>query len=149
MTCSYCSKILKNSIELPCDDLICEEHLKEKKVAQKNKIKCLTCKQEFDVKENEFKLVKSIQKQINAQIFLNEEEKSLKQNIEESIKLFYEMYDEFSLSKSKLYLDCHNHFQEILFQLDMHREKLKEKIDDIYMEMIDKTKEFEASYVKS
>ena len=147
LTCSYCSKILKNPIELPCDDLICEEHLKEKTVVRKNKIKCLTCKQEFQVKGNEFKLVKSIQKQINSQIFLNEEEISLKKKIEDSIKQFYQMYDEFSLSKNKVDLDCHNHFQEIRFQLDMHREKLKEKIDEIYMEMIEKTKEFEMSYL--
>ena len=149
LTCSYCSKILKNPIELPCDDLICEEHLKVKEVVRKNKINCLTCKQEFQVKGNEFKLVKSIQKQINAQIFLNDEEISLKQKIEDSIKQFYQMYDEFSLSKNKVDLDCHNHFQEIRFQLDMHREKLKEKIDEIYMEMIEKTKEFEMSYLNS
>ena len=82
-------------------------------------------------------------------MFLNEEEKSLKQKIEESIKLFYKMYSKFSLSKTKFDLDCHNHFQEIRFQLDLHREKLKEKIDDIYMEMINRTKEFEASYLKN
>ena len=57
---------------------------------------------------------------------------------EESIKVFYEMYEEFISSKTKLDLDCHEHFQEIRFQLEMHREKLKEKIDDIYMEMIDR-----------
>ena len=53
------------------------------------------------------------------------------------------------LSKNGLYLDCHDHFQEIRFQIDQHREKLKEKIDDIYMEMIDETKEFEEKYLKN
>ena len=122
LTCSYCSKILKNPIELPCDDLVCEEHLKEKEIVKQDKIKCSICSQEFDVKRNEFRTNKLAKKQINAQIFLNEDEISLKQKIEESIKQFYQMYDEFSLSKSKLDLDCHNHFQEIRFQLDMHRE---------------------------
>ena len=75
--------------------------------------------------------------------------RSHEQKIEESIQLFYEMYEKFSLSKTKLDLECHNHFQEIRFQLDMHREKLKEKIDDIYMKMIQNTKGYEASYLKS
>ena len=149
LTCSYCSKIYKEPIELPCDDLICEEHLKEKEVVKQNKIKCLTCSKEFQVKGNDFKSVKSIQKQINAQIYLNEEEISLKKKIEDSIKLFYSMYEEFTSSKTQLDLDCHEHFQEIRFQLDMHREKLKEKIDYIYIEMIEKTKESETSYLKS
>ena len=68
----------------------------------------------------------------------------------EIVKLFYEMNDDFISSKTKLELDCHNHFQETRFQLDLHREKFeKVKVDDIYMEMIDKTKEFEASLLKS
>ena len=59
------------------------------------------------------------------------------------------MYEQFSLSKNGLNSDCHNHFQEVRRQLDIHREKLKEKVDDIYLEMIEKTKEFEATFLKS
>ena len=54
---------------------------KEKEVVQKNNIKCRACKQEFQVKGNVFKLNKSIQKQIDDQIFLNDEEINLKQKI--------------------------------------------------------------------
>ena len=49
---------------------------------------------------------------------------------------------------SKNGLECYNHFQELRNQLDMHREKLKEKVDDIWMDMIQKTKDYEASYLK-
>ena len=149
LTCSYCSKIFKNPIELPCDDLICKEHLNAKEVVQKNKIKCSTCKQEFEVKNHDLKSNKSIQKQINDRVYLNEEEISLKQKIEDSIKIFYQMYEEFTLSKTKLDLECHNHFDEIRRKIDVQREDLKEKIDDIYVEMIEKTKEAEKTYLKS
>ena len=64
LTCSQCSKILNEPIELPCEHLICQVHLKEKKVIQKNKIKCLTCKREFDVKRNEFRTNKLAKKQM-------------------------------------------------------------------------------------
>jgi hypothetical protein len=45
-------------------------------------------------------------------------------------------------------LDVHEHFQEIRFKLDEHRERLKQKIDDIYMAMIERIKTFEATYLK-
>jgi hypothetical protein len=149
LTCSYCSKILKDLVELPCQDLICKEHLKEKEVIQKNKIKCRECKKEFQIKSNEFKSIKVIQKQIDNQIYLSDEEIALKQKIEESIKVFYEIYEEFASSRTKLDLVCHNHFQEVRREIDLHREKLKEKIDCIYMEMIEKIKEDEALYLRS
>ena len=54
-----------------------------------------------------------------------------------------------SLSALDSVVLLHERLQEIRFQLDEHREQLKVKIDNIYMEMIDKTKEVEASYLKS
>ena len=121
--CSYCSKIYKDPVELPCEDLICKEHLTEKEVLKQNKIKCQVCKQVFEVKDNQFKSNKLVQKKINEQFYLSNEEKALKQKIEESIKIFYSMYEDSNLSKTQLDLDCHEHFQEIRFHLDMHREK--------------------------
>ena len=55
LTCSYCLKIYKDPIELPCGDSICLEHLKEKDVFKQNQIKCKKCNEEFRVKDNEFK----------------------------------------------------------------------------------------------
>jgi hypothetical protein len=53
------------------------------------------------------------------------------------------------LDKTRIDLDVHEHFQEIRFKLDETRVELKMKIDDIYMELIEKTKKFEATYLKS
>ena len=55
LTCSNCSKIFKNPIELPCKHSIFDEHLIEMEAVKRNRIKCAKCKQEFQVKENEFK----------------------------------------------------------------------------------------------
>jgi hypothetical protein len=148
-TCSYCSKIFKEPIALPCEDLICRTHLTEKEVIQNNKIKCKECKQEFEVKENEFKSIKFVQNKINDRIYLSNEERYLKHEMEESIKIFYRVLEDFYCIRNKLDLDCHEHFQEIRFQLDIHREKLKEKIDEIYMEMIEKTKKNEEKFMKN
>jgi hypothetical protein len=151
LTCSYCSKIYKDQVELPCGDLVCQEHLNEKNVIQTKKIKCSTCKQEFQVQNNDFKSNKSIKKQLDNHIYLNDEEISLKQKIEESFKTFFQIYDEFKSSLSKLDLDSdwYEYFLEVRRQIDLHRENLIVKIDDIYIGMIAKVEEFEKSCLKS
>jgi hypothetical protein len=146
LTCSYCSKIFHDPIELPCSHNLCKQHLFEK---NENRIKCVECKQDFEVKGNDFKSIEILKKQLDEHVYLSDEEASFKKQIEYSIRQFYQMYEEFCLNKTKLDLDVHEHFQEIRFQLDEHREELKVKIDDIYMEMIDKTKKFEAAYLKN
>jgi hypothetical protein len=44
LTCSYCSKIWKDPILLPCDEVICREYLAEREVVKENRIKCNKCK---------------------------------------------------------------------------------------------------------
>ncbi len=173
LTCSYCSKIFKDLIGLPCKHHLCNEHLTEKKVAKQNRIKCAEWKQDFEIKDNDFKVIEIIKKQIDDHaylsdegendfksnncvknlldelVYLNDEEFSLKKQIQDSIQTFFQMYEEFTLNKTRIDLDVHEQFQDIKFTLDEHREVLKQKIDDIYMEMIDKTKKFEATYLKS
>jgi hypothetical protein len=149
LTCSYCSKIFKNPVELPCKHSICKEHLIEKNVQKQNKIKCVECKQEFQVKDNEFKSVEVFKKLFDDQLYLSDEEISLKQKIEDSIRNYFQLNEEFLLKKTSLDLNCHNHFQELRFQIDEHREELKAKIDEVALEMIDKTKQFEAKYLTS
>jgi hypothetical protein len=149
LTCSYCSKIFHDPIELPCKHNLCEEHLFEKDVSKQNKIKCAECKNDYEVKDNDFKSIEILKQLIDEHVYLSDEEFSIKKQIQDSIRQFFQMYEEFTLNKTSIDSDAHNYFQEIRFKLDEHREKLKEKIDDIYMKMIDKTKKFEATYLKS
>jgi hypothetical protein len=149
LTCSYCSKIFQDPIQLPCNHSLCKEHLVEKDVVKKNRIQCGECKQDYEVIGNEFKPKLLVQKLLERRVYLSEEEVALKKNIEDSIRTYFQLYEEYTLDSDQLKLDAHEHLQEIRFQLDEHREALKTKIDDIYMDMIDKTKKFEASYLKS
>jgi hypothetical protein len=149
LTCSYCSKIFKEPIELPCDDYVCEEHLTETNVVKQNKIECATCKKSFEINGETFKSVKPFKRLLDDQVYLSDEEINLKLKIKESLDVFYKIYEEFISNRSKVSLDCKNHFQEVRRQIDLTREKLKENIDVIAMEMIDKTNEFEMSYLKS
>ena len=93
LTCLICSKIFSNPFSLPCNDTICHEHLNE---TLENKIKCVTCGEEFHVNGNEFirpvKLLKSL---IDKEMYLSENEKILKNSIETSLQDFYALVGEF------------------------------------------------------
>ena len=55
-----------------------------------------------------------------------------------SLQKFFEFYDVFSQNKSKLESDVFDHFHEMRFKIDQHREELKKRIDDIALGMIDR-----------
>ena len=74
---------------------------------------------------------------------------SLKRELEESLRQFFEFYDEFTQNRTQLDSDVFDHFQELRFKIDQHREELKKRIDDIALAMIDETKKYEEKYLKS
>ena len=55
LICSYYSRIVKDPIELPCEDSVCREHLSETDNVKQNKIKCKACNDAFQVKVVQFK----------------------------------------------------------------------------------------------
>ena len=52
-------------------------------------------------------------------------------------------HDEFISNKAKLQSVVNSHFDQIRSQIDQHRVKLKERIDDIALSMLGETKNFE------
>ena len=149
LTCSYCSKILKDPIELPCDDSICRAHLSERDVVKENRIKCNGCKQVYQVKENHFKSSNALKNLIESQSYLSEDESSLKQKLEASIRDFFQLNDKFNLNKTQVESHVFEHFQAMRFEIELQREKLKKLIDDIALEMIDETEKYEAMYLNN
>jgi hypothetical protein len=147
LTCSCCMKIFKNPVILPCNDSLCEEHLKEPDVLKHNKIKCNICNQVFNVKDNDLirenRLVKSL---IEKEVYLDTEESSLKKSLNESIETFFILCEQFQQTKNSFELDFHNHFQEVRRKIDLQREELKDKIDKVALQMIEQTKIAEAKY---
>ncbi len=133
LTCSYCSKIYKDLIELPCDDCICREHLTEQEdIVQQNKIKCAKCQRAFEVKNADlFKSNKSLKQLVDDKSYL-----SWKNPFVNSLVSLREFIKHKSIVETQVF----DHFQEIRFQIDERREEMKKKIDDIALTMIDKAK---------
>jgi hypothetical protein len=113
------------------------------------KSNAIKCSDEFGVKNNEFKSNQTLKKQVEDQTYLSEGEINLKQKLEDSIQKFFEFYEEFVHNKNKIESDVFDHFQEIRFQVDEHREELKKRIDDIALKMIDQIKKCEESLSKN
>jgi hypothetical protein len=142
---------------LPCKHSICQEHLKEKEVLKQSKIKCAECKQEFDVKSNEFQSHDALRESLKGQFYLSFEEIYLKNKLKDSIQKKFEIYDQITQSKSKLESDVFDRFQEIKFQIDLHREdtpkvydiSILTKIVDISLDMIEKTEKHQVLYWQS
>jgi hypothetical protein len=65
------------------------------------------------------------------------------------IQKFYQLYDEFIQNRTKLESDVFNHFYELRFQIDEHREELEKRIDVIALAMIYETKKYEVMYFKN
>jgi hypothetical protein len=144
--CSFCKKILKNPINLPCFDIICEHHLKEASVLKAKSIKCSTCKVTFNLDTHTFVPNRQLNNLLVKKQFLSDEEKDLKKSLERSLQDFFKLSENYHHAKNALDLKTYEHFQEIRFQLDLRREKLIEKIDEVYLNMIEQTKKIEASF---
>jgi hypothetical protein len=156
-TCLICSKIYNEPIELPCGDTICAVHLKEAAKNEKNHIKCLNCSKIFPVKGEQFSSNKFIQNVLKNEEYLSDEEKNLKHQLENFIESFIPLKEKLLAKKSLLTLKCYNHFQELRRQIDLHREcmpktytkSIREKLNTISFELIDKVNDFEFLYVNS
>ena len=80
LTCSYCSKIFKDPIDLPCGDSICRQHLSERDVVKEKRIECKKCNQEFRINDYEFRSNTNLKNSIERHSYLSEDEMSRKQD---------------------------------------------------------------------
>jgi hypothetical protein len=144
--CPHCNKIFKNPILLPCYDTICEHHLREEMVLKQESIECKTCKKTFNLDGLKSGPNKHLQSQLDNDIHLSDEEKSLKNALLESCANFDQMSHEYHDLDSE---SIKAHFNRLRRQLDERRKSLIGKIDEIYFEMIKKTTNCEESVLKN
>jgi hypothetical protein len=71
-------------------------------LSKKNKIKCKKCNEEFEIRDNHFESNEALKKLIESHSYLSGEELGLKQELESSIRQFFEFYDEFIENRTKI-----------------------------------------------
>jgi hypothetical protein len=150
LTCSFCKEIFKNPYSLPCGDSLCEEHLNEPNIRKKNAIKCKICQKVFTIKDNEMiRPNTAMQKLVEKERYLSDEEKIIKNNLEESLDKLLHLNAQLQQAKNDFDLECHNRFAEIHIKIKTQRDELKRQIDKISSSLIEQTKRVEAWYSKN
>ena len=100
-TCLICSRIYKNPFVLPCGDTICEEHLNEPQSLKNNSIKCHSCEEVFEVKNNQMtRPNKALHMLIQNGRFLSDAEKVMKKSLEDSIENLFQLNEQLKESKN-------------------------------------------------
>ena len=143
--CNICKYFLNDPFYLPCNChvSVCIDHI----LIEDSTIKCLTCNEEFK-KSKISKPNHTIKKIIEANLHLSSKQKSTKQSVTKILSDFDALLQKFKSSQENFEINISKHFDDIRNKIDLQREELKKKIDDIALEMIDQTKEKEKTLLK-
>ena len=145
LTCRICKLVLKDPVSFPCHCVVCGEHVHDGSV-KNGIIKCLKCDEDFDVPENGFRSNDMATNILAKELHLSEEEKTIKNSIHEMIKKLEQLQYELKQKHTDLDRLNFDHFSEIRRKIDIQREELKAKIDEIGLKMIEQSKEIEKAY---
>ena len=142
VTCSICNKIFFQPIELPCLNSICQKHLID--FINKN---CDFCNQTHQLSiGDEFKTNENISQTIEADLHLSENEKQLKKEIEQLFTEIKSVSSDFMERNAQLETYCYDHFISMINGIDLQREELKKRIDEINEHLVNKVKECKSKY---
>ena len=138
VTCKVCNKIFVEPVDLPCSNSICKSHLNQFK-----KEYCIFCStRHFNDEDNhDAKPNEDLSQTLAKNFHLTEQEKKIKEEIERiflDTKFLTEILN-FKETESEKY--CFDHFAKLTNSIDLQREELKLKIDDIAERLINQVKE--------
>ena len=149
LSCQLCNQFLKGTpITLSCcDATICSEHVQYRtvKVNESKSIQvfeCELCQCSHNMKNKRFVVNKSVEKILQLkfeQIYLGEVYENANKeilNLESSLKKISDMVQD---PKNFIF----EHVSELRRQVDIRREKIKEKIDNVCVKMIQKLDDFQ------
>ena len=146
--CIICDEILNDPIHLPCHCTICKVHLSDDSVSSRGIITCKSCGDEFVVKNIKPMVNRHAKIHLDTEGYLSDEEKALKSHISDLFAQYHQLYEKYRRRTTGLEINSHEIFAEIKSRIDIHREELKSKIDEIALGMIKKVKEYEHAFYK-
>ena len=157
LTCPQCNKILKDPILLPCGHATCNEHL------QRNiKIDCKKCFASFETTKEKFMSIAILKDLLDSDLYLSDEEKFRKSNIEKSWIDYQQLNEEFlNASNVDFYLQCERHFKSIRHSIDeqqkinlitaaptaLQMKRDLDKFENVYIKKINKAFEKQTEHI--
>ena len=147
MICNICKMVLSDSpISLPCTHAVCAEHLQQIEGDGTGSIRCEDCEKKYDLSSNLFPTHIMASNILAKNMHLSDQEKKLKQSIQATIQQLEQLLSDLKLKHSDLERISSGHFSEVKRQIDIQRERLKNKIDEIALKMIDQVNEREKAF---
>ena len=145
LNCTNCDRVLQDPVMLPCLCVICKGHLPAGS-ANDSSIECKKCQKCFDIQGTEFPAIKRLANILTKELHLSMEEKTLRKTFQDMIEQLKQLQNEVYKKQADLEIINYDHFSEIRRQIDILREEMKKKIDDIFLKVIYRTKETEKAY---
>ena len=141
VTCKTCRRIFMEPVDLACSHTICKSHLNDF-----NKNKCQFCQQYHEIVFNDVKSNTSVSETIEKCLHLTESEKEIKMAIEKLLSVNKSLTEELCLNQAESETLCYDHFAKILNGIDLQREELKKKIDELSEYLIEQVKQCKSKF---
>jgi len=138
--CKFCNKILKDPVVLPCGISICSEHTKN---LDNDCIECKFCSStKHNVPHKGFSKNIDLKNQIEIlNAHLSEDELKRKNAFRLIYEQLDEMFDDFNVKVNEFEYFTHEHFAELECQIELRRENLKIRVDDLSQELLEMVRE--------
>ena len=137
--CKFCNKVLANSVILPCNCTICDEHVNEF-YTNENRTCCVLCGKETKITRDNVKKDTFSDYIVENNLYLTNNELRLKKNSDLQIEKVNTAFNEFIKRSAELEVIQYDQFFDLKTKVDIRREELKMKIDEIAEKMIDQIK---------
>ena len=147
--CLVCKQIQRKPVYLPCFCLsVCHEHIETMiKSDKKQYIKCNDCNENYEIDKNiEFKPNKQMSRQLDAFLFLTEEEKRLNKECEKNLQTIEDSYEIFKLKYNGHEMDRYDFFNEIRAKIDIRRHEIIEEVHNLSDDLISQIKNMEKEF---
>ena len=146
MTCKNCARFLQDPISFPCFCVFCREHLYDDS-AKSGSIQCNKCSKSFEISESDFIANNLITSILKKELHLTDEEKSVKISLYHILNRLDQLQNMFKVKETDSEEFSYCHFSEIRRKIDIQRERLKARIDEIALNLIEQTNDKERIYI--
>ena len=143
--CTFCGMILKDAVQLPCGFSLCNEHTTELKSV--TCFDCKACSSEHFVPSGGFDRNVTLNDQIRANAHLSPLEQGKMISLTLLFNELEEKFAEFKLKTNEFEYVSHEHFADIERQIEIRRERLKMRIDDLSEEFLQLVKAKKKTFV--
>ena len=141
VTCIFCNRIFTDPIDLPCSNSICKKHLDDI-----NENKCIFCSQIHEITSGDTFPNERLSQTIASDLYLTEKQRLLKTEIEQLLSNTTSLFKKIQKKEAEIKKFCVNHFAKLESKINLRKQTLNLKIDEIAAKCIDQVNASKTEY---